>query len=84
VLIVAFGRREKVALVKAQIIVITLVLVAGGASLSALPQWPAISKQQVATAEIDFTVLHRQASDALDIFRRSQERRRVGISPAAF
>jgi hypothetical protein len=53
-------------------------------SLSPLPQWPAISKQQVATAEIDFTVLHRQASDALDNFRRSQESRRVGMSPAAF
>ena len=83
-LIVAFGRREKGALVKAQIIVIALVLIAGGAGLSAVPQWPAISKQQVAAAEIDFTVLHRQASDALDNLRRSQESRRVGMSPAAF
>ena len=83
-LIVAFGRSEKGALVKAQIIVIALVLIAGGAGLSAVPQWPAISKQQVAAAEIDFTVLHRQASDALDNLRRSQESRRVGMSSAAF
>ena len=59
------------------------VLIAGGASLSAVAQWPAISEQQVAPAEIDFTVLHRQASDALDNLRRSQQRR-APTSPAAF
>jgi len=83
VLIVAFGTSQKALLMKTQNIVIALVLIAGGASLSAVAQWPAIFEQQVAPAEIDFTALHRQASDALDNLRRSQQRR-APTSPAAF
>jgi hypothetical protein len=49
----------------------------------ACAQWPAISEQQVAPAEIDFTVLHRQASDALDNLRRSQQLR-APTSPVVF
>jgi hypothetical protein len=46
-------------------------------------QWPAISEQHVAPAEIDFTVLHRQASDALDNLRRSQQLQ-APTSPVVF
>ena len=74
---------QKALLMKPQNIVIALVLIAGGISLSAVAQWPAISEQQAAPAEIDFTVLHRQASDALDNLRRSQQLR-APTSPAAF
>jgi hypothetical protein len=65
---------QKALLMKPQNIVIGLLIIAGGISLSAVAQWPAISEQQVAPAEFDFTVLHRQASDALDNLRRSQQR----------
>ena len=51
---------QKALLMKPQNIVIALALIAGAASLSALAQWPAISEQQAAPAEFDFTVLHRQ------------------------
>jgi hypothetical protein len=51
------------------------VLIAGVASLSAAAQWPLAPVQQMAPAEIDFTALHQQASDALDNLRRSQQRR---------
>ena len=74
---------QKALLMKPQNIVIALVLIAGGISLSALAQWPAISEQQVAPAEFDFTVLHRQASDALENLRRSQQRQ-AQMSPAVF
>jgi hypothetical protein len=74
---------QKALLMKPQYIVIALMLIAGGASLSVLAQWPALSERQVAPAEIDFTVLHRQASDALDNLRRSQQLR-APTSPAAF
>ena len=74
---------QKASLMKPQNIVIALVLIAGAASLSAEAQWPAISEQQAAPAEFDFTVLHRQASDALDNLRRSQQRL-APTSPAAF
>ena len=74
---------QKALLMKPQNIVIALVLIAGGISLSAMAQWPAISEQQAAPAEIDFTVLHRQASDALDNLRRSQQLR-APTSPAVF
>ena len=66
--------------VKPQIVVIALVLIAGGASLTAVPQRPAISEQQAAATEIDFAALHRQASDALDNLRSSQDTQRA---PAA-
>ena len=74
---------QKALLMRPQNIVIALVLIAGAASLSAVAQWPAISEQQAAPAEIDFTVLHRQASDALDNLRRSQQLR-APTSPAVF
>lgn len=74
---------QKALLMKPQNIVIALALIAGGISLSALAQWPAISEQQVAPAEFDFTVLHRQASDALENLRRSQQRQ-AQMSPAVF
>jgi hypothetical protein len=47
----------------------------GGASLSAVAEWPVVSERQVAPAEIIFTALHRWASEALDNLRRSQQRR---------
>jgi hypothetical protein len=72
---------QKALLMKPQNIVIVLVLIAVGASLSAVAEWPAISEQQAAPAEFDFTVLHRQASDALDNLRRSQQ---APTSPAVF
>jgi len=68
---------------KPQNIVIALVLIAGVASLSAAAQWPLARVQQMAPAEIDFTALHQQASDALDNLRRSQQRR-ASTSIAAF
>jgi hypothetical protein len=74
---------QKALLMKPQNIVIALVLIAGAASLSAVAQWPAISEQQAAPVEFDFTVLHRQASDALDNLRRSQQRQ-AQMSPAVF
>jgi hypothetical protein len=74
---------QKALLMKPQNFVIALVLIAGGVSLSALAQWPAISEQQVAPAEFDFTMLHRQASDALDNLRRSQQHQ-APTSPAVF
>ena len=75
---------QKALLMKPQNIVIALVIIAAGASLSAVAEWPALSEQQVAPAEFDFTALHRQASDALDNLRRSQQRRRPDESPAVF
>ena len=74
---------QKALLMKPQNIVIALLLIAGGVSLSAVAEWPAISEQQLAPAEIDFTVLHRQASDALDNLRRAQQRQ-APTSPAIF
>jgi hypothetical protein len=68
---------------KPQNIVIAFVLIAGVASLSAAAQWPLASVQQMAPAEIDFAALHRQASDALDNLRRSQQRR-ASDSPVVF
>jgi hypothetical protein len=72
VFIVAFGTSQKALLMKPQNFVIALMLIAAGASLSVVAEWPALSGQQVAPAEIDFTALHLQASDALDNLRRSQ------------
>jgi len=83
VFIVAFGTSQKALLMKPQNIVIALVIVAAGAGLSTLAEWPAVAERQVAPAEIDFTVLHRQASNALDNLRRSQ-RHLVSTSAAAF
>ena len=74
---------QKALLMKPQNIVIALLIIAGGISLSAVAQWPAISEQQMAPAEFDFTVLHRQASDALDNLRRSQQHQ-AQMSPAVF
>ena len=74
---------QKALLMKPQNIVIGLLIIAVGISLSAVAQWPAISEQQVAPAEFDFTVLHHQASDALDNLRRSQQRQ-AQMSPAVF
>jgi hypothetical protein len=68
---------------KPQNIVIALVLIAGVASLSAAAQWPLAPVQQMAPAEIDFTALHQQASDALDNLRRSHQRR-SSDSPVVF
>ena len=74
---------QKALLMKPQNIVIGLLIIAVGISLSAVAQWPAISEQQVAPAEFDFTVLHRQASDALENLRRSQQRQ-AQMSPAVY
>jgi hypothetical protein len=60
---------------KPQNIVIALALITGAAGLSAVAEWRAAPVEQVAPAEIDFTALHRQASDALDNLRRSQQSR---------
>ncbi|HZL62972.1 MAG TPA: hypothetical protein VFC32_11830 [Pseudolabrys sp.] len=68
---------------KPQNIVIALALIAGVASLFAAVQWSVAPFQQVAPAEFDFTVLHRQASDALDNLRRSQQHQ-AQMSPAVF
>ena len=74
---------QKALLMKPQNIVIGLLIIAVGISLSAVAQWPTISEQQVASAEFDFTVLHQQASDALDNLRRSQQHQ-AQMSPAVF
>ena len=74
---------QKALLMKPQNIVIGLLIIAVGISLFAVAQWPAISEQQMAPAEFDFTVLHRQASDALDNLRQSQQRQ-AQMSPAVF
>ena len=68
---------------KPQNIVIALVIVAAGAGLSALAEWPAVAERPVVPAEIDFTMLHRQANDGLDNLRRSQ-RHLASTSVAAF
>ncbi|MGA2565455.1 MAG: hypothetical protein ABSF41_01365 [Pseudolabrys sp.] len=68
---------------KPQNIVIAPVIVAAGAGRSTLAEWPAVAERQVAPAEIDFTVLHLQASDALDNLRRSR-RHLASTSAAAF
>jgi hypothetical protein len=67
-----------------QLVALALVLIAAGASLSAVAERPATSEQQVAAAEIDFAALRRQASDALENLRRAQERRQAPTGPAAF
>jgi hypothetical protein len=64
--------------------VIAFVLIASGVSLSLVSQRPSTSEPQLAAAEIDFTALRRQASDALDNLRRAQESRRAAMSAAAF
>ena len=64
-------------------IVIALALVAGGATLTAVAEWPLSREPQMAPAEFDFTALHQQASDALDNLRRSQQRR-ASNSPVVF
>ena len=68
---------------KPQNVAIALVVIAGGVSLTAVAERPVIAKQHVAMAEIDFTALHRQASDALDNLRRSQQLRALTV-PASF
>jgi hypothetical protein len=67
-----------------QIVALALVLIAAGASLSAVSERPMTAERRVAAAEFDFTALHRQASDALDNLRRAQERRQAPSNPAAF
>jgi hypothetical protein len=64
--------------------IVALVLIAAGASLAAVSQRPQTSERHVAAAEVDFTALHRQASEALDNLRYLQERRHAPTSPAAF
>ena len=68
---------------KPQNVAIALVVIAGGVSLTAVAERPVIAEQPVAMAEIDFTALHRQASDALDNLRRSPQTRALA-APAAF
>ena len=58
---------------KPQNIVIGLALITGAAGLSAVPEWRPLPLEQVAPAEFDFTALHRQANEALDNLRRSQQ-----------
>ncbi len=60
---------------KPQNIVIGLALITGAAGLSAVPEWRPAPVQQVAPAEFDFTALHRQANEALENLRRSQQSR---------
>ena len=69
---------------KPQTVVIALVLIAGGAALSAVSERPVTSQPQMAVAEFDFTALHRQANDALDNLRQMQDRHPASTSPAAF
>ena len=64
--------------------IVALVLIAAGASLSVVSERPVTSERQVAAADIDFTALRRQASDALDNLRRAQERREALTGLAAF
>jgi hypothetical protein len=68
---------------KPQNVAIALVVIAGGVSLTAVAERPVIAKQPVAMAEIDFTALHRQASDALESLRRSQQLHALTV-PASF
>ena len=65
-----------------QFVVIALMLIAGGASLSIMSERVLTSERQVAVAEPDFATLHRQASDALDNLRRSPQSRRAPLSGA--
>ncbi len=60
---------------KPQNIVLGIALITGAAGLSVIPEWRPVPVEQVAPAEIDFVALHRQASDALDNLRRSQQSR---------
>jgi hypothetical protein len=64
--------------------IVALVLIAAGASLSAVSERPVTAERRMAAAEFDFTALHRQASDALDSLRRAQERRQAAANPVAF
>jgi hypothetical protein len=68
---------------KPQNIAIALVVIAGGVGLSMVAERPVIAERPVAMADIDFSALHRQASDALDNLRRSQQQR-TPTSPATF
>ena len=68
---------------KPQNVAIALVVIAGGVSLTAVAERPVIAEQPAAMAEIDFTALHRQASDALESLRRSPQLRTPAV-PAAF
>jgi hypothetical protein len=68
---------------KPQNVAIALVLIAGGVSLTVVAERPVIAEQPAAVAEIDFTALHRQASDALESLRRSPQLRTPAV-PAAF
>jgi hypothetical protein len=63
--------------------IIALALIAAGASLAAISERPLTFERRVAVAEFDFTALHRQASEALDNLRLSQQRR-ASTSPAVF
>jgi hypothetical protein len=68
-------------------IAIMLAIMAGGVGLAAVAERPVVPVQQAvaiqqtaalrpaAPPEIDFTALHREASDALDNLRRAQQRR---------
>jgi hypothetical protein len=57
-----------------QNVAIALVVIAAGISLTAVVEKPVTAERPVAMADIDFTALHRQASDALDNLRRAQQR----------
>jgi hypothetical protein len=67
---------------KSQNIAIALVVIAAGVSLSVVTERPVIAQRPVAMADIDYTALRQQASDALDNLRSQQ--RHALTSPVAF
>jgi hypothetical protein len=68
---------------KPQNIAIALVVIAAGVSLSVVTERPVVAERPVAMADVDFTALRRQASDALDNLRLSQQHHAL-TSPVAF
>jgi hypothetical protein len=68
---------------KTQNIVIAAIVIAGGMSLSVVTKRPVIAEPPVAMADIDFTVLRRQANEALDKLRQA-DRHQIPAGPIAF
>jgi hypothetical protein len=64
------GNAMKEFAMKTQNIVVALVAIAGGISLSVVTERPVIAEKPVAMADIDFSALHRQANEALDRLRQ--------------
>jgi hypothetical protein len=60
------------------------VLVACGACLSVVAQFPAPGERQDVVAQIDFASLHEQANTALENLRQSRESRMAVANAATF